>query len=369
MNINGPQKNKSAPAISMADLLKSHNSSFIALKKGDAIKGKITKLSSSEILLDINTKTEAVVLEKDKKLLKQLLSILKVGEMVTATVLNPESDMGYPVVSLRRFIDDALWDKLNQLQSKQEKISVTVREVTKGGFLVDAEGGMSGFLPNSHIAFTQNQHELLGQTIPVVIVELNRDTHKVIFSQKAVTGDTDFKKAMEILKKGERVTITVISITSFGIFVQVPIPHTQGIVVEGLVHISEVSWDKVANIYDIFAVGQTLEAVVIGFDEEAKRIDLSIKQLTADPFGEAAKHYAVDQKVIGTIAKIMDSGVLVGLGDGDHKVEGLIRKDKIPPTITYKEGERVTATISQIDNKKRRIILVPVLLEKPIGYR
>ena len=183
--------------------------------------GKVTKLSSSEILLDIHAKTEAVVLEKDKKMLKQLLTLLKVGDTVTASVLNPESDMGYTVVSLRRFLEDTLWNKIISLQKSQSKVSVTVRENTKGGFIVETLEGVNGFLPNSHIAVTQNQ-QMVGKVIEVVIVELDRDNRKVVFSQKAVTGEEDFKKAKAVLKINNKITVKIVNITSFGIFVSVP---------------------------------------------------------------------------------------------------------------------------------------------------
>jgi len=348
----------------MADLLAKQKATFTSVKKGETVTGKVSKLSSSEILLDINAKTEAVVLEKEKKIMRQLLHLLQVGDEVTATVLNPESDMGYTVVSLRRFLDDALWKKVTQLQKDQRKISVTVVETTKGGVVVETPEGLIGFLPNSHIVQTQNQ-QLMGNTVEVIPVDLDRDNKKIIFSQKAVSGDADFKKAKTKLKEGDKITVSVLTITSFGMFVSVPVDADT--VIDGLIHISELSWDKVEEIAGMFAPGQEIEAVVIGFDNQAKRIDLSIKRLIADPFEEAMQEFPIDKKITATVKESTEQGIVLDLGR--EGVEGMIKIDKVPPGTTYKEGQSVTATVSQIDAKKRRILLVPVLKEKPIGYR
>jgi len=256
-----PANTSSGHATSMAELLQRQKASFISVKKGETVKGRVTKLSPTEILLDISGKANAVVLEKEKRLMKQLLGMLKVGDEVTASVLNPESDLGYTVVSLRRFLEENVWKKLEEQKKAQEKISVLVRENTKGGYIVEAQNTITGFLPNSHISASQNQ-QLVGKTIEVVIVELDRENKKVIFSQKAVSGDADLKKAKTVLKSGSKLTVTVINVTSFGIFVSVPLG--EGTFIDGLIHISEVAWDKVENIASMFNQGQEIEVVVMG---------------------------------------------------------------------------------------------------------
>ncbi|HSW88194.1 MAG TPA: S1 RNA-binding domain-containing protein [Candidatus Saccharimonadales bacterium] len=349
-------------ATSMAELLQKQKTAFVSLKKGEIITGKVKKISQSEILLDINAKTEAVVLEKERRLMKQLVHLLKVGDTVTASVLNPESDMGYTVVSLRRFLEDTLWGRLEKAQKTQEKIPVIVLENTKGGFLVETPDGSTGFLPNSHISIAHNQ-QIVGKTIEVVIVELDRDNKKIVLSQKAVSGGEDFKKAKAVLKTGDKITVTVLNIASFGVFVSVPLDAETSI--DALIHISEVSWEKTEDLSKLFTERQKIEAVVIGFDNQAKRVDLSIKRLTADPFDEIMKAFPIDKKVTATVTEVTDQGVLLDLGTA----EGLIKKDKVPPGTTYTSGQSVTATVSQIDARKRKILLVPVLKEKPIGYR
>jgi ribosomal protein S1 len=367
MNLNTSSANKSSHASSMAELLQKQKTSFVSVKKGEIVKGKVTKISSSEILLDINAKTEAVVLEKDRKMMRQLVALLHVGSAVTASVLNPESELGFTVVSLRRFLEDTLWSTLENLQKAQEKVSVTIIEGTKGGFIVETATGITGFLPNSHITVVHNQ-QMMGKIIDVVIVELDRDNKKVVFSQKAVLGDENFKIAKEKIKIGDTITVSVAHVTSFGIFVSIPLDTD--IFIDGFIHISEISWDKVDDLAAMFSEGQKIEATVIGFDNRAKRIDLSIKRLSADPFEEIVKAFPVDKKITATVTEVTDQGVQLDLGQiASVSVEGLIKKDKVPPGTTYASGQKVTATVSQIDAKKRKILLVPVLKEKPIGYR
>jgi small subunit ribosomal protein S1 len=348
----------------MAELLAIHKTNFVKVNKGEILWGTVTKLTASEILVDIGAKTEAVVLEKDKRILKSLLSSIKLGDKVTVSVLNPESDYGNPVVSLRRFNDDRVWKRLETLQKSKEPLEVVVDESTKGGFLVSTKDGLSGFLPNSQTVFLENSQDLVGKTINVSVIELNRLARKIIFSQKAIMGSEDFEKGVKSLKIGQKIEARISNVAPFGIFLSVELPDKK--TVEGFVHISEVSWERIVTIPDTFKAGEKIEAQILNFDKESQRINLSIKSLTNNPFEEKLKSYAVDQKVSGSVYKVLSNGVLVNVGEG---IEGFIKKDKIPPTISYNEGSPVNATVVEVDSKRHRLILVPVLTEKPIGYR
>lgn len=355
-------------AASMADLMKSVSTSFVTLHKGDILKGKIKKLTSSEILIDINSKTDAVVLEKDKKNLRNILSTFKVGDEVSVSVLNPESDMGHPVVSLRRYLEDLMWEKLLNMQKNQEGLEATISEITKGGFLVSAKNGVSGFLPNSHTMFMSQSQDIVGKKINVFPLELNRVAHKIIFSQKPVLDLSAFNGLVKDLKIEQKIEAIIANVTPFGIFISIPISGNKS--VDGLIHISEISWDKVSDIDEIFSAGQKVEAVIIGIDRDAKRVDLSIKRITVDPFDEIVKKFAVDQKVAAKVTQVVPTGVVLEIEEnGGQKTEGFIRREKIPPNVSYEIGDKINATITQIDKRKHRIILVPVLLEKPMGYK
>lgn len=366
-----------APAKTMAELMKKQQTSFTPLHRGTQVAGKITKLASSEILMDINYKTDAIVIEKERRLLKNLISLLHVGDTVTATIISPESENGHPVVSLRHYVDDMAWGKLSSLQKKQQRISVVVQETTRGGFIAETEDGIIGFLPNSHVSFKQNQEDITGQEIRVSILELNRESKKIIFSQKSVVSVEDFHKAVSAWKIGQKITAFVSGITPFGVFVLIhketstPTSNNEKMdTVDGLIHISEIDWEKTpVNLHSQFSLGKEVTGIITKFDDHAKRVDLSIKRLTADPFEAAAKQVTVDQKVSGTVKNIADMGVTVDLEIDGRTIEGLIRKEKIPPTMKFEIGKKIPVIVSQIDTKKRKILLVPSLVEKPIGYR
>lgn len=356
--------NTSKKALTMADLMKSATkTTFVSVKRGDVIEGTVTKLTPREILVDIGAKTEAVVLEKDNRLLKNLLNTLKVGDKVSIYVLNAESDLGNPVVSLRKFTDDKLWAKLADFQKNKTVIKITVNESTKGGFLVSSSEGFSGFLPNSQISYATTGQDFVGKEIDAVILELSRQGQKIILSNKAIGGSKDFDKEAKNFKIEQKINTTISNITPFGIFTL--IDGKEGSV-EGFIHISEISWEQIAQIPDSFKAGDVLEAMIIGFDKKTSRVNLSLKRLAKDPFEEKLEQYTADKKVSATVSKILATGMLVDLGDG---LEGIIKKEKIPPTVKYEVGQTLEATVLEVDKKKHRISLSPVLKEKPIGYR
>ena len=344
---------------------------FVSPHKGDMLTGTITKLTSSEILVDINAKTEAVVLEKERNIMNKILSSFKVGDEIRVQVLNPESDFGYPVVSLRRSVGDITWDRLAKLQKSQEPVGVMLDMATKGGFLATTPDGISGFLPNSHTSSLENPQGLIGKKIKVVVLELNRELNKIIFSQKQVMGPADFQKLIKNLKIGQKIDAVVSNVAPFGIFLSIPVDEHPaddgtGKLAEGFVHISEISWENVENLNDLFKIGDKITGIVIGFDKDSRRVNLSVKRLTADPFEKKLDEFTFDKKLKVKIIKIISSGVLLDLGDN---ITGFIKKEKIPVKTTYKEGEEIAVTVSAVDKKRHRVEVSPVLAAKPIGYR
>lgn len=355
-----PSTRSGQGASSMAELMSKHTSSLKSIRKGELVKGTITKLTSSEILVDIGAKTEAVVLEKDRGIMHTLLESLKAGDSVEVSVLNPESDQGNPVVSLRRFIDERLWGKLEKLQSEKVVLEVLVTDLTKGGFLVTTTEGFSGFLPNSQTVLNDSPASFVGKKIKAVVLELNRSLHKIIFSQKAATTDADFSKSVsDAVKPGEILDAVVSNTTPFGVFVSVKN-------LEGFIHLSELSWDRIETAENYFKPGEKIKAEVIGIDKDAKRVNLSVKRMSKDPFVESSKLFSPEKKVNGVISKISGQGLIIDLGNG---IEGLIKKDKIPPSSTFNSGDQIEAIVSEVDPKRHRVILTPILKEKPIGYR
>lgn len=353
------------PQSAMAALLAKHQDKFVTLKKGESVKGKITKLTRGEIIVDLGSKTEALVLEKERHILDTIFGMFKVGDTVEVNVLNPESDNGNAVVSLRRYLADLSWKKLEELVKSKTPITVTVQDATKAGYVSVTDFGVAGFLPQSH---TSQADLSAGSTLDVTVLELNRKDNKIIFSQKPAVSDEDFAKAVKKLKIGDKVKATITNISSFGIFTTFEV---EKVVLEGFIHISEVAWEKVTDLSSLYNAAEEVEAVVVRFDEDNKRVNLSVKRLTADPFDEIMKAYPVDRKVTGEVTKVEESGVTVLLEATNefNEVEAFIKKEKIPPTITYTVGQKITVTVSEFDKKKHRIIVVPVLLEKPLMYR
>ena len=368
MSKHTPKINSNQPQSAMALLLAKHENKFVTLKKGESVKAKLTKLTPNEILVDAGAKTEAMVLEKDKRIVQTIMKQFKVGDTVEINVLNPESESGQPIVSLRRYLANMAWEKLDELQKKSGQLEIMIKDSSKAGYVVDTAFGISGFLPQSHVAFTQDGLTS-GQTVKARVLELNRTDNKVIFSQKQLLSEEEFAALSKKYKVGEKVKVTVATVTPFGLYVALPKgKDAKGEnELEGFIHISETSWDKVTDLSDVFTSGQEIEAVLTRFDNETRRVSLSVKRLTADPFEALIEKYPVDTKVKGTVTAIVDGDVSFSFGP--ENAEGVLRKDKIPPTTTYAEGQVVNLTIADHDKRKHRILVSPVLLEKPMGYR
>ncbi|OGH17204.1 MAG: hypothetical protein A3C22_02115 [Candidatus Levybacteria bacterium RIFCSPHIGHO2_02_FULL_37_10] len=367
LKVKSSKLNNTSKATSMADLMEkvaANKTPFISPHKGDMLTGTITKLTSGEILVDINAKTEAVVLEKEKNILNKILSSFKVGDKIKVQVLNPESDFGYPVVSLRRSVGDITWDRLVKLQKSQEPVEVNLDMATKGGYLATTMDGISGFLPNSHTSSLASPQGLIGRKIKVVVLETNRELNKIIFSQKQVMGPADFQKLIKNLKIGQKIDAVVSNVVPFGVFLSIPVDDNE--LAEGFIHISETSWENVENLNDLFKIGDKITGVVLGFDKESRRVNLSLKRLSADPFEAKLDEFAVDKKIKGKVTKIIATGVLLDLGDN---ITGMIKKEKIPVKTIYKEGQEIDITVSAVDKKRHRVEVTPVLTAKPIGYR
>lgn len=354
---------KPTKATSMADLMKSVKTNFVSPHKGESLEGVITKLTSSEIAVDIGAKTEAIVLEKDKNIAHSIFSQFKVGDKVMVNVLNPESEMGNSVVSLRRFLEERSWGKLDELKNQKKLIDAKVVDLTKGGFILATEDGLSGFLPNSQASFVQTGQNPMGKILKVIVLELNRQLKKVIFSQKSSMTVHEFEEEVRTLKEGQVISCTIANIAPFGIFVVVSAKTSE---LEGLIHLSEVSWEKLEEVPSEYKAGEKIEAMIIGLDKKTNRINLSLKRLISDPFEKELEKYAPEKRITAVVSKVMDNGIILDLGEG---IEGFIKKEKIPPTVTYKEGSTVTATVSDVDKQRHKVNLVPVLTEKPIGYR
>ena len=364
-----------------------------SLRRGQEISGKIVSISPSEILVDIGAKSEGIVTGRELAAVRDLASKLTVGDTIDVTVLYPENDAGQVVLSMRKVSQDVRWRELENKRETGEDIDVVAIEVNRGGVICDYSG-IRGFLPASQLSVSSQPADLIGKSLVVRVIEIDRQTNRLILSQRQPK-KADLEAILGQLAKvkiGQKLSGVVTAVLPFGIFVEVDLEGTtsgQGTMgttsspkktrdtrdtldshdthkLEGLVHISEIAWEKIEDPTKLFKVGDKLEVMVIAKDEATARLSLSLKQLTKDPFFEASLQYSKDEEVVGTVSRITPYGIFITLKNG---VEGLMHISKIPPNESYEVGQKVTCAIESIDSQSRRISLSPVVKEKPILYR
>ena len=330
------------------------------LKKGTNVTGRVKKLDEQEILLDIGAKSDALVLEYDRRNMQQLLSLLKVGQEIEARVLFPESEEGYPIVSLRPFLQVKVFAHIEESYKNHSSMPVTVVGQTRSGYFVESEQGVKGFLPSSHVLTTE---DIMGTTLAAQVIDFDRASQRVVFSQKATAYVTDPAEIAKYVKAHDLLKGVVSSISPYGLYVT--ITPKVGVDIEGFVHVSEISHNRI-NVKDLYAVGDVIDGEVLTIDEENRRVNLSIKKLAADKFEKLKTTYKLEQKVSGKVLNVSSRGVLLEIADG---VQGLIPASRIAADTQYKEGEMVQVEVTDFDSRRRVIVVSPVLTSVPLGYR
>lgn len=344
----------------MAELM-GKTSAAPGLKKGDIVTGTIKKLTAGEILLNIDAKSDALVIEYDKKNLKNILKLLHVGDKVKASVISPESEDGFPVVSLRRTLDELLYSSFELTFLQGESISVKVVDVTKGGFFVENSQGTRGFLPNSQVL---NEDLSVGDDIEVKIIEFDKNKKRLILSQKAVAYTSTIAEIEKQIKRGDKVEAVIETVTPYGLYVT--FSPLKGSTIEGFIHISEISYQRVENISEKFQKGDKVSAQVLDIDRENRRVNLSIKSLQKDNFKEVKDKYPLEKKMKVTIKDIRARGITVSI---DEQIEGFIPSSKISSDSSYKPNDVLEVEVTGFDEKRRVVLVSPVLKAVPIGYR
>ncbi len=352
------------PAGSMAELMAKSGSSLNILQKGQAIEGTIKKLTPQEILMDIGAKGDALVIEFDKQNLENLLLSLKVGDRVQATVISPESEEGFPVVSLRKTLDDIIFKRFEDLTKSDEAFEVTIEEFTRGGYFTLTSDGVRGFLPSSQALLEVPLNS--GTKIKVKILEYDRAKKRVVFSQKATYFVTNTDSIKALIPPGEIVEAEIIGVVPYGLFVKIEKEGPTLSHIEGFVHISEVSYERVENLGSLYKVGDKVKAQALEIDTANRRINLSIKKTLVDAFATIREKYKAEDKIRGKISKVSSRGITLIITEG---INGFIPSDKIPSGSTYEVGQDINALVVDFDDRRRVIILSPILKAVPIGYR
>lgn len=332
-------------------------------KKGTETEAKIVSMSKKRVLFDLGWKSYAVLGELEVPEIGRFASNLNVGDSVKVQVVVEESKEGYPVVSMRRFFDKGRWDVLEEKFKKEEEIEVVCGEYGKGGVFIDFMG-IRGVIPKIQLmdSYLENPQKLRNQKLRVRVLEVDRIKNRLVVSQKAAELGISYKDIREDFDKivvGDKYKAKVIGFSEFGVFCEVD-------KIEGLIHISEISWAKVTDPSKHIKVGSMVDVVVVEKNVSNLKLNLSIKRLTPDPWGDLEEKYPKDKAISGEIIRKERYGYIIRLESG---IEGLIHISKVADSDTISIGQKVSVYIENIDTKNRRISLVLVPMEKPVAYR
>lgn len=341
------------------------------IRKGDVVEGKITRVTPKEITIDIGGKTEGVVIDRELENYRDMLMALNVGDTVVCQVIVAENDRGQSVLSLRRSIFEKRWDTLSDIQKAGDPVEVIFKEPVRGGILVDY-GGLRGYIPQSQLdsALSKQLDKISGRRVMVKVVEVDKETNRLVFSQRSVTEGASLAKQKELLSSltvGESVQAVITGVVPFGAFAKLTVEKDgEKHEIEGLVHISEIAWEKVEDPGQYLKTGDTVKVKIIGVDEATGKLTLSLKQLLPDPWEHVLDMFEKDTTVKGVVSRVSPYGIFVTLSPG---VEGLIHISKVTPGSEPKPKEEISCLIEDIQPDKRKISLSMSLTEKPMGYR
>lgn len=347
----------SKSTITMDELLASQD--IKRLESGDVVEGVVSSIRKHEVWIDLGVQGVGVVMRREIGHGQQL----EAGQTVTVSVLDPELEEGYALLSMRRAAKDRGWDELQRMFESQEIVEVTPYDANRGGLLVELEG-IRGFLPVSQLAaghyprvsgadkdeILQKLNALTGKQLRVRILDVSRKDNKLIFSEKEAVRD-DMQARFAKLKVGDEVEGIVTGVIDFGAFVNV-----DGI--EGLIHISEISWERVEDPRKYVKVGETVKAKIIAIDKD--RLSLSLKQMTEDPWLEQVKAFNKGDVVEGKVTRITPFGAFVQLSPA---VEALVHisemgtDEHVDPEKIFQLNEKKKFKVLDIDTEGRKIAL------------
>jgi len=349
----------------MEEFLNQEEASTKRLAHGDIIDGVVVRVDPDEVLVDVGSKSEGVISSRELGTKEAGTPDLQSGDRIKVFVLQPENEDGNVVLSLRRARAESVWLKAQEQQLSGEMMDAEVREQNKGGLIVNILG-LRGFLPTSQVSrtYSSSLQELVGQRIGVKILEVNRKRNRLIVSQKAAFDEDRARQRGELFEKlkiGDEIQGKVSGLTTYGAFVNLG-------AADGLIHISELSWDRVANVADVLQVGQDVRVKVIKLDPDTSRISLSLRQLGQDPWDHIEKRFPPGAIVEGEVTKIKKYGAFLQIGDG---IEGLLHISELAwEHVEHTEdvvqvGQKLRVRVLQADRSRRRISLSLKQAEEP----
>ncbi len=340
------------------ELVPDYDATFPTINEGEVVHGTVVRVDKDEVLVDIGYKSEGVIPVSELSIRRSVnpADEVSVGEEIDALVMTKEDAEGRLILSKKRARFELAWKAIESAAESGEAVNGRVIEVVKGGLILDL--GVRGFLPASlvDIRRVQDLDEFLGKELRCKVIELNRSRNNVVLSRRAVLEDERKEMRQAILDRlnpGDVVDGQISNIVDFGAFVDL-----DGM--DGLIHISELSWSHVNHPSEVLEIGQTVKVKVLDIDRERQRISLGLKQTQSDPWQQVLEHYSEDDVVEGRVTKVVTFGAFVEILPG---VEGLVHISELAqhhvenPREVVSQGDPVNVLILEIDGDRRRLSL------------
>jgi small subunit ribosomal protein S1 len=339
-------------------IVPNYDATIHPFSEGDVVTGHVVRIDNDEVLVDIGYKSEGVIPANELSIRKSVDpgDEVSLGEEVDALVLTKEDQDGRLILSKKRARFEKAWRRIEAAAQSGEPVEGSVIEVVKGGLIIDL--GVRGFLPASLVDIRRvpNLDEYMGTTIECKVIELNRSRNNVVLSRRAVLEEQrkeDRERILDRLQPGQVVEGVISNIVDFGAFVDL-----DGI--DGLIHISELSWSHVNHPSEILNIGDTVSVKVLDIDRQRQRISLGLKQTQEDPWQRVVDTYNIGDELEGTVTKVVTFGAFVEILDG---VEGLVHISELAqhhvenPREIIQPGDPVRVKILEIDSERRRLSL------------
>ncbi|HEY4824411.1 MAG TPA: 30S ribosomal protein S1 [Solirubrobacteraceae bacterium] len=348
-------------------IVPNYEATFRTIEEGEVVTGHVVRIDKDEVLVDIGYKSEGVIPANELSIRKSVdpKDEVHLGEEVDAIVMTKEDQDGRLIMSKKRARFEKAWKRIETAAESGEPVEGTVIEVVKGGLIIDL--GVRGFLPASLVDIRRvpNLDEYMGTKIETKVIELNRSRNNVVLSRRAVLEEERKEVRQQILDRlqpGLVVEGQISNIVDFGAFVDL-----DGI--DGLIHISELSWSHVNHPSEILTIGDTVKVKVLDIDRDRQRISLGLKQTQEDPWQRIVDTYNVGDELEGKVTKVVTFGAFVEILDG---VEGLVHISELAPHHVESPreivhpGDEIRVKILEIDSERRRLSLSAKRVEDQI---
>ncbi|MCY0880381.1 MAG: 30S ribosomal protein S1, partial [Firmicutes bacterium] len=337
------------------------------VQPGKIVEGKVVQISNDGVLVDVGAKSEGIIHLSDLsyRRVEHPGDIVQVGQTISVYVLGYEGEEGALRLSKRRADEAGAWDRLEALRDSQETIEAPVVEVVKGGLVVDV--GLRGFIPASHISrgYVTEMDPFVGQVVPVRVLEVDRSRRRAVLSRKvAMEADANAKRETlwKDIAEGQVRTGIVKNLTDFGAFVDLG-----GI--DGLLHISEMSWGRISHPSEVLTAGQEIQVKVLRLEPERNKISLGLRQVMPNPWDVAQDHYHVDALYQGKVVRLASFGAFVEMEPG---IDGLVHISQLSanhiqqPNEAVHVGDEIWVKVLSVDPQNKRIALSKKLADETL---